>query len=93
MTPHRGWFSEYDRYDGGEVLLGDDSPLKIIGRGRIKILLQDGRVKTLPGVMHIPGLARNLISISKMADAGVNVNFSKDSCNMVHGSMVLARGV
>jgi hypothetical protein len=25
MTPHREWFCEYERYDGGNVFLGDDS--------------------------------------------------------------------
>jgi hypothetical protein len=25
MTPHMEWFCEYERYDGGNVFLGDDS--------------------------------------------------------------------
>ena len=24
MTPHREWFYEYERYDGGDVFLGDE---------------------------------------------------------------------
>jgi hypothetical protein len=31
MTPHREWFCEYERYDGGNVFLGDDSTTIIIG--------------------------------------------------------------
>jgi len=31
MTPHREWFCEYERYDGGDVFLGDESTTKIIG--------------------------------------------------------------
>jgi hypothetical protein len=31
MNPHREWFYEYERYDGGNVFLGDDSTTKIIG--------------------------------------------------------------
>ena len=31
MNPHREWFCEYERYDGGNVFLGDDSTTKIIG--------------------------------------------------------------
>jgi hypothetical protein len=30
MTPHREWFSEYEKYDGGDVFLGDLQEL-IIG--------------------------------------------------------------
>jgi hypothetical protein len=58
MTPHREWFYEYERYDGGNVFLGDDSTTRIIGRGKFKLRLIDGRIRTLPGVLHIPGLAR-----------------------------------
>jgi hypothetical protein len=93
MTPHREWFSEYEKYDGGDVFLGDDSTAKILGRGRVKLLLKDGRIRTLPGVLHIPKLARSLISVSKMDDAGVDTVFGKNTCKMVRGAMVLMRGV
>ena len=43
--------------------------------------------------MHIPGLARNRISVSKMADAGVKTVFEKDKCKMIRGAMVLMKGV
>ena len=76
MTPHREWFSKYEKYNRN-VFLGDDSPKKIMGRGRVKLLLNDRRIRTLPSVLHIPGLARNLISISKMVDAG---EFSMELC-------------
>lgn len=49
-------------------------------------------IRTLLDVMHIPVLARNLISISKISDAGVNI-FENDRCKTVLGAMVLMRGV
>ena len=82
MTPNREWFSEYEKYNGN-VFLGDDSPKKIMGHGRVKLLLNDGRIRTLPGVLHILGLARNLISVSKMVDVDVKIVFEKDRCKMV----------
>jgi hypothetical protein len=75
------------------VFLGDDSTTKIVGRGRVRLILQDGRSRTLPGVLHIPGLERNLISVSKMSDAWVHTLFQKDLCKMVRGVMVLMKGV
>jgi hypothetical protein len=93
MTPHREWFCEYEKYDGGNVFLGNDSTTRIIGRGRVKLRLIDGRIRTLPGVLHIPGMARNLISVSKMEDVGVKTIFEKGTCRMVRGAMVLMRGV
>jgi hypothetical protein len=61
MNPHREWFSEYEKYDGGDVLLGDESTTKIMVRGRVKFLLKYGRIRTLPGVLHIPKLARSML--------------------------------
>eukprot|EP00253_Pinus_taeda_P035892 PITA_35892 len=93
FTPHREWFCEYEQYDGGDVFLGDDRKARIIGRGKVKLKLQGGRVRTLPGVLHIPALARNLISVSKLDDAGVKTVFEKETCKMVQGALVLMRGV
>ena len=31
MTPHGEWFSEYEKYDGGNVFLGDKLVVKIKG--------------------------------------------------------------
>jgi hypothetical protein len=55
--------------------------------------LIDGRIITLPGVLHIPILAKNLISISKMDDEGVKTIFEKETCKMVQGEMVLLKAV
>jgi hypothetical protein len=50
MKPHREWFCEYEKYEGGHVFLGDDLTTKIVGRGRVQLMLKDGRSITLPGV-------------------------------------------
>ena len=76
MNPHREWLYEYERYNGN-VFLGDESQTRIIGHGRVKLLLNYGRITTLPYVLHIPGLARNLIFVSKMGDAIVRIEFEK----------------
>jgi hypothetical protein len=93
MTPHREWFSGYEKYDGGDAFLGDESTTKILGRGRVKLLLKDGRIRTLHGVLHIQKLARSLISSSKMEDAGMYTVFGKGTCKMIRGAMVFMRGV
>jgi hypothetical protein len=93
MTPHREWFYEYEKYDGGDVFLGDELTTKIMGRGRVKLLLKYGRIRTLLGVLHIPKLSRILISISKLDDVGVDIVLGKGTCKMVQGEMVLMRGV
>ena len=85
FIPHREWFCEYEKYDGGGVFLGEDTKARIIGRGKIKLKLQGGRVRTLPSVLHIPALVINLISVSKLDDVGVKTMFEKDTYKMVRG--------
>ncbi|GAV88120.1 hypothetical protein CFOL_v3_31543 [Cephalotus follicularis] len=77
MTPHRDWFCEYDKFDGGDVMLGDNTPVKIIGHGKVRLKMSDGSVRTLPGVMHIPTMSKNLLSVGPMADAGVTFSCDK----------------
>jgi hypothetical protein len=55
--------------------------------------LIDGRIITLSGVLHILGMAKKLISVNKMEDAGVKTIFEKGTCRMVRGEMVLMTGV
>ncbi|KAK8926133.1 hypothetical protein KSP39_PZI018401 [Platanthera zijinensis] len=89
----RHWFCEYERFEGGDVMLGDDTAVQIIGRGKVMLKMADGTMKTLPGVMHIPGMSRNLISVGSMADAGVCFSCDMHSCRMTRGAMVIAKGV
>jgi hypothetical protein len=55
--------------------------------------LMNGRIRTLLGVLYIPGLARNLISVRKMDDAGVKTMFEKETHMMVRGEMIFLKGV
>ena len=89
FTPHREWFCEYEKYDGVDLFLGDDRKSIIVGHGKVKLKLQGGRVRTHPGILHIPILAKNLISISKLDDVGVKTMFKKDTYKMVQGALVL----
>lgn len=57
MTSNRGWYFEYEEFNGGMVYLGDDSHLDIFGCGKFLIMIPNGRVKRIISVMfHIDGL-------------------------------------
>jgi len=86
FTPHREWFCKYEKHHGVDVFLGDDRKARIIGCRKVKLNLQGGRVRTILGVLHIPILARNLISVRKLDDAGVKTMFEKHTCKMVQGN-------
>ncbi|KAL3633613.1 hypothetical protein CASFOL_022375 [Castilleja foliolosa] len=74
-------------------MLGDDTTVQITGRGRVKMRMKDGTIKTFPNVMDIPSMSKNLLSVGTMADSGVNFSCDKESCKMTPGSIVIARGV
>jgi hypothetical protein len=83
MNPHREWFYEYEKYNGGDVFLGEDLTTKIMRRGKVKLLLKDGIIRTFLWVTHIPTLARSLIFVGNMGDVGVDTLLGKGNCKMV----------
>ena len=44
------------------MLLGDDEPCKIVGKGKVRIKLNNGSEWLLKDVRHIPSMKINLIS-------------------------------
>ena len=56
VTPNREFFSTYEPIDGGDALMGNYAPCKIFRIGSIKIKMNDGVVRTLTEVRHVPDL-------------------------------------
>ena len=61
-TPHKKFFHDYAQGDFGLVLLGDDEPCKIVGKGKVHIKLNNVSEWLLKDVRHIPSMKINLIS-------------------------------
>ena len=70
-----------------EVALGDGHLLEAIGRGVVsmKTKLPDGKVKKckLHDVLCVPALSYNLLSVSKVTEAGKVTNFTDAGCQIV----------
>ena len=92
-TPHRGYFIDYVQGDFGLVYLGDTKPCQIVGKGKIKIMLQNGNNWLVHEVRHVPNLRRNLISVGKLGDEGCVVTFHDKNWKVSKGSLVVAKGV
>lgn len=56
---------------------GDGLTVKNIGSSKFTV---NGREVDLPDVLHVPGLAANLLSVSRIVENGNTVMFSKDGC-------------
>jgi hypothetical protein len=54
MCLHRNWFSIYQSIDDGVVFMGNDFCCKIVGVGSIRIRMNDGYVRTLTDLRHVP---------------------------------------
>ena len=62
---NRDWFSTHEFVKSGDVVrMRDDNPHDIVGIGSVQIRPHDSMIRTLTDVRHIPGMARNLISLS-----------------------------
>ena len=45
MSPYNSYFSNYHEFDGGRVIMGNNSVCKVIGMGKIYLKLHDGSIK------------------------------------------------
>ena len=57
-TPHRKHFHDYVQGNFGQVCLGDERALVIIGKGKVLINLENGNQWFLKYVKHVVGLKK-----------------------------------
>ena len=93
MCAHRDWFDTYEERDTGSVLMGNDSPSRIMGIGTVKITMYDGVVRTLGRVRHVPHLSRNLISLSLLDREGLWHKGNNGVLKVGKGQLVYMKGV
>ena len=58
-----------------EVVLGDDSVVSAVGRGTITFQRESMSPMVLRDVLYVPGLKKNLVSVSMIEDQGLGVSF------------------
>ena len=70
MTPFRAWFNNNRKINGESVFMGNNNACNIVGIGSATMKLNDGTVKLLRNVRHVPHLKRNLISLGMLDSLG-----------------------
>ena len=69
MTSHGEWFKDMQTLDSpGYVETGDDIAHLITHIGNIPLSLEDGQVKYLADVLHVPNITKNLVSIGQTVE-------------------------
>ncbi|KAH9780126.1 hypothetical protein KPL71_007968 [Citrus sinensis] len=92
MCPNRNLFKNYETYDGGIVVMGNDASCRVIGKGTIKLKMLDGTIRELANVRHVPDLKRNLISLGMLDKMGCVIKLESGILKVLKGSMVLMKG-
>ena len=77
MTHRKDWLTDYQKIDGGKVILGDNRTCQVEGIGMVSFKMFDGIVRTLKNVRYVPRMSRNLISISVLDDLGYTCKVEK----------------
>ena len=81
MTSHGEWFkSMRDPEKPGFVETSDDIAHPIAHVGDVPLSMQDGKVKYLANVLHVPKITKNLVYVGQMVEQGLQVRFNPDGC-------------
>lgn len=90
---NRNWFSSYKSMPKGDVVrMGDNTPCDIEGIGSVQIKTHDGMTRTLKNVRYIPGMSRNLISLSTLDAKGYKYSGSDGVLKVSRGNLVCLKG-
>ena len=93
MCPNKNWFHSYSKIYEGQVLLGNNMSCQVVGIGSIQLKLDDGTVKTLSFVRHVPELKRNLISLGTLDEVGYTCKIESGGMKITRGSYVAMKGI
>lgn len=78
ITRFKNKFEALENYRSEGVTIGDNSTHPVKGIGTCSIQLRTGVTLKLKDVLIVPGIKRNLISISRLTDEGFQVTFNED---------------
>ena len=76
----------------GTLTIASGSSMPIRGRGTVKFDLSNGKRARLGGVIYVPGLAENLLSLEALHLAGLESRGSKEGYEILRDGEVVAKG-
>lgn len=83
MTPHSAWLHNYTALSTPlKVYLGDDNTQHATGYGNVDIILPNGTHTIVTHVYYVPGITKNIISVSELTILGMHVTFTHDGCHL-----------
>lgn len=92
VCPNRDLFQTYEAVKQGGVVMGNNQSCRVAGIGRVRLRLQDGTIRTLDQVRHVPDLKRNLISLSTLDAKGYKFSGGGGALKVRKGAQVVLEG-
>ena len=68
ITPDRDALFDFKEFEGGNVLMGNNTSSEVKGMGKLKIINSEGATVTY--VRYMPTMSRNLISYGQLEKSG-----------------------
>ena len=88
MTADKELFSDLEEKDlQMHIEMGNNGRYNATGIGTITYERESGNQFLLKNVMHVPGLKKNLVSITMLEDKGYDVVFSEGKAFLRHKTM------
>lgn len=79
MTPNASILKDKEKCDIGHIVAANNSKIPVESTGTTIINASDTEI-AVKKVLHVPGLAANLLSVSKIVEQGNSVLFNKEGC-------------
>ena len=76
MTDIISFFHSINKNETGNVNFGDGSSIKYEGRGNVVVICKNGEKIKLEGVLYLPKLKTNILSLGRLDDQGCKTSLS-----------------
>ncbi|KAK1353620.1 CCHC-type domain-containing protein [Heracleum sosnowskyi] len=84
VTGDESVFTKLQNHDGERVIItADNSTYPVAKEGTVEISLDDTKLVKLDNVYHVPGLQRNLVSVSQITNSGKYVLFGPNDVKIL----------
>ncbi|KAG8479391.1 hypothetical protein CXB51_029115 [Gossypium anomalum] len=88
MSPNREWFFNLVELNGGVIYMGNDNACKTVGIGSIQLKNQDGSIRVLTDVLHVPNLKKNLILLGALESKNSVVTTRDGALKVTSGALL-----
>jgi hypothetical protein len=77
MTYHGEWFTDVKNLEKPSYIeMGDHTAHPIAHIENVPLVMQDGKIKYLSDVFHVPNITKNLVFVGQMIEQGLQVRFN-----------------